>query len=111
MSILSLLNNDTIGTLKEVMNEGNIMKPSLNGVFRGIQNIHLQVASKWSTEFECWLLDRSLPNDILGCVPDSPCRIPIRVEKIQVIVHHLPWWKLQVGECFLVGPTCLKGNL
>ena len=110
MSILSLLNNDTIGTLKEVMNEGNIMKPSLNGVFRGIQNIHLQVASKWSTEFECWLLDRSLPNDILGCVPDSPCRIPIRVEKIQVIVHHLPWWKLQVGECFSCRANLFEGE-
>lgn len=110
MSILSTLSFDTIGTLKEVMGKGDIIKPSINGEFRGIHNIHLQVASKWSTEFECWLLDRNLPKDILGCVPDAPCRVPVRVEKIQVLVHHLPWWKLQVGEYFSCRANLYQGE-
>lgn len=105
-----MLNHDTIDILKEVMNKGDIMKPSLNGSFCGIHNIHLEVASKWSAEFECWLLDRSLPNDILGCFPEAPCRVPVRVEKIQVIIHHFPWWKLQVGECFSCRANLYEGD-
>lgn len=100
MSILSTFHSSTIATLQDVLSKGNIMKPSINMDFVGTHTIHLEVATRWSTEFECWLLDRSLPNDILGCIHDAPCRVPTRIERVRVFVQHLPWWKLQIGDCF-----------
>ena len=92
------------------MDKGHFMKPSFGADFTGVHNIHLEVATMWSTEFECWLLDRNLPNDILGCVTDAPCRIPMRVERVHVSVHHLPWWKLQIGDCFSCRASLYEGE-
>ncbi len=67
----------------------------------GSAYLHLVVESKWSVEFEGWLLDRSLfPSLNPNLMVESSVQEVLRRQKVCVEMQELPDWSIDVGQPF-----------
>ena len=74
------------------MNEHPLFIKQEDHLWHGDAFLHLQVETKWSLEFECFLLDKGLPISL-----GSPCREATKIAKVVVTCAQQPRFQLAPG--------------
>ena len=96
-----VISSQALGEISKIIDESQIHISGNDCDWKGNRLLHCEVASEWSLQFECWLLDPCLsPN--LGVMDDEhfTCRVPSRVSQIKITQAILPDWSLCIGQPF-----------
>ena len=96
-----IVSSQALGEISKIIDESQIHVSGKDCDWKGSKLLHCEVASQWSLQFECWLLDPNMSSS-LGDIGDLnfACRVPSRVAQIRVIQSVLPDWSLCSGQPF-----------
>ena len=81
--------------LQDTIDQGSSFTCDDINLWQGVRTIHCEAISKWSLNFECWLLDDGPPLTL-----DAPCREVRRICRLEVHFSDPPRFPSDIGVSF-----------